>query len=968
MKKIICSATVLGLLVLSLGVRGDNEDFDETRTIAASDEYFNDTRDGDAKTIAASDEHSNGIRDDDAGTIVDVSFNESDDSVDGRMKRQENLLRENKSGKNYNELKVLQNSGFVVTKESLVDLERNFNNAVTKIDLFEMVNSDAALIQAFNFTMDEKAETNFIIGKYELPKYIKDNKELSGAMQNFVINLKKSKSMKEEEKQILDLEDLKNIYSLLEKDKNIGEQDVFSKFVKGMINVYKVLIARRLADEIMARDRGVVENKFTTSREYGSANVGAVAKNGVASVGASVSYHTDKGSDVSSFYTINVGKGARLSIGFGDARAIGAEVGASVDETKSAIFYSLEQLLDSGKVSTNILSAKELRQTLESRQKMQNRERELLSIFGKDVEGYLKTIGKIPVSTYLEWPKLTKASPSEEATNVSKQLDASVSILKAAGLNVIVSDDVKTWKRPSGYMTLVSEDCYPSDGLSAADIVEFLGKQYDISDTFGGKSDVNVLPIILGDIRAYNSVLNILAENKSDKKAEQRKHEIEKRWLPKHKFTSEGRLGVLKSMIATVSVLRKSAITDREKELFKQLHSEMSRLAKLLEFSKNKSSRSATFMTEAKAHNKAIQASASINIPYFGDAQISFTRSVSRDNPFQEENGDCMNFDFIVPLTPTGIVGAEAIDKSLNAYHQITTGINHTAFGYGDTFNLAKKGFNLIKGIVKAPGNLLKGTAAGISGYAVLSIAMIRVDAPKSGSVAYPARILSKSESKSEVTAASRSLPNRKFIKREKDKWAVWYYRGTAYLGSKMVAEQYSEYAQTGADYLKSGVNINDYLDMIKLSYSSSVGKEKIIIGTDTLSYLTAKYNAFSIGLQDSKNAMSPWYALKNNQKEHLIKLLENITDEESNVIYELQNMYNSIMDNIGENDAKTSEKCTKLFEDFLSACDDLVMAKDEIAKEKAFEKASALMDQIFHMNFDYNFMSDYRKAYQIKK
>lgn len=948
MKKIICSVAVLGLLVLSLGVRGDDEDFDETRTIVASDEYSSDTRD------------------DDARTTVYVSFDESDDSIDDRVKRQENLLKTNGSGKNYNELKILNTNGFVVTKESLANLEQNFNNAVTKIDLFEMINSNAALIQAFNFAMDENAKTNFISGKYELPKYIKNNRELFGAMQNFVINLENSKSMKEEEKQILDLEDLKNIYSLLKENRSIGEQDVFSKFVKGMINVYKVLIARRLADEIMTRDRGVVEDKFITSRKYGSANIGTVAKNGIASVGASASYHTDEGSDVSSFYTINVGKGARLSVGFGDVRAIGAEVGASADETKSAIFYSLEQLLDSGKVSANILSAKELRQTLESRQKMQNRERELLSIFGKDVEGYLKMIGKVPVSTYLEWPKLTKASPSEEATNVSKQLDASVSILKAAGLNVVVSDDVKTWKRPSGYMILVSEDCSPSDGLSAADIVEFLGKQYDISETFGGKSDVNVLPIILGDIRAYNSVLNILAENKSDKKAEQRKHEIEERWLPKHKFTSEGRLGVLKSMIATVAVLRETAVTDKEMELFKQLYTEMSRLANLLEFSKNKSNRSATFMIEAQAHNKAIQASASINIPYFGDAQISFTRSVSRDNPFQEENGDCMNFDFIVPLTPTGIVGTEAIEKSLNTYHQITTGINNTAFGYGDTFNLVKKGFNLIKDTVKAPGNLLKGTAAGISGYAVLSIAMTRVDAPNPDPVAYPARILS--ESRSEATAASRPLPNKKFIKREKNKWVIWYSRGTAYLGSDMVAEQYSEYAQKGADFLKSGININDYLSMIKLSYSSGIGKEKIVIGTDTLSYLTAKYNAFSIGLQDSKDAMSPWYALKNNHKEHLIKLLENITDEESNVIYELQNMYNSIKDNIGENDAKTSEKCTKLFGDFLSVCNDLVVAKDETAKEKAFEKASALMDQIFRMNFDYNFMNDYRKAYQIKK
>lgn len=940
MKKIIYSVAGLGLLALSLDAHGDDRDFDETRTIVASDdEYFNGTRDDDdddAKTIVVSDdEYSNGTRDDDARTIVDVSSNERDDSVNDRMMRQKNLLIKNKSGKNYKELEVLSTNGFVVTKESLADLERNFNNAVTKIDLFELTNKKAALFQAFNFAMDKNAKTNFISGEYNLPKYIKQNPKLFEAMRHFVqyrFNVTED-GLPERVR----FEELEDIYFLLKQDKNIGETNAFSKFVKGMINIYQVEIARSLAEEIMARYRTSIEDKFITTREASSAGTGAVATNGVVSAGASASYHTDEGSSDTSFYTINVGKGARLSVGFGLVGA-GFELGAGVDETKSAIFYSLEQLLDSGEVSTNVLSAKELKQTLKSRKKMQDREKELLSIFGKDVEGYLKMIGKIPVSVYLEWPKLTKASPSEEATNVSKQLDASVSVLKTAGLNVIVNDDVKTWKRPSGYMTLVSEDCSPSDGLTAVDIVEFLGKQYDISETFGGKSDVNVLPIILGDIRAYNSVLNILAENKSDKKAEQRKHEIEKRWLPKHKFTSEGRLGVLKSMIATATVLRETAVTDKERELFKQLHTEVSRLAKLLEFSKNKSNRSATFMTEAKAHNKAIHATAQVTIPKFGNAQISFTRSVARDNPFQEENGDGMNLDIVLPFTPLGIVGSDSIRSSLNAFNQLISK-NHAAFDYGDTFDLAQNGFDLIKDGMNSPESLMNGNKAGLSGKAVFSIAMGRVDVPEP--TAYPTRILSESGTKKPDTI--RSLPNRNLVTKDKNEWILSYVKGALYLSSDMDVKGLA-------------------------TYSSAVGKEKIIIGTNTLGYLTARFNAFSIGLQDSKDAMSPWYSLKRKQEKQLMKLFKNITNEKSNVRYELQNMYNSIMDNIGEKDAKISKKCTQLFEDFLSACDDFVMAKDEIAKINVFHEASELLDQIFRMNFDYNFMSDYRKAYQIKK
>ena len=51
-----------------------------------------------------------------------------------------------------------------------------------------------------------------------------------------------------------------------------------------------------------------------------------------------------------------------------------------------------------------------------------------------------------------------------------------------------------------------------------------------------------------------------------------------------------------------------------------------------------------------------------------------------------------------------------------------------------------------------------------------------------------------------------------------------------------------------------------------------------------------------------------------------------------------------------------------------LSLAPGVSSGEDEIAKINVFHEASELLDQIFRMNFDYNFMSDYRKAYQIKK
>ena len=261
-------------------------------------------------------------------------------------------------------------------------------------------------------------------------------------------------------------------------------------------------------------------------------------------------------------------------------------------------------------------------------------------------------------------------------------------------------------------------------------------------------------------------------------------------------------------------------------EFLLQKHGEVSGqvFVQLMEFSKNKSNRSATFIAESTAHNKSIQASASVALPYFGDAQISFTHLIARDNPFQEENGDFINFDAFVPLTPIGIVGADAVNSSLNTYHQIMEGA-HSSFGYGDTFNLVKKGFNLTKNLVKVPESVLKGTAAGLSGRAKISTSLVRVDAKKLSSIL--------------------PLPNRKLIKKDRNTWVRLYSKAVVYLSSDMTASQYKDYAQQGADYLKSGIDVSKYLDAIKLKYSSRIGKEIIEIGSDTLRYLTAKFNAF---------------------------------------------------------------------------------------------------------------------------
>lgn len=963
MKKLICGIATLSFL--AFGVYAYDDEFDDTATVV-EDVNIEDTRDYVRSNSAKYEEIS---------------------SVEDRTIEQAKLLKKGKmSGKNYNELQILQNNGFLLTKESLYNLTQNFyredfDHAVTKVNLFEFVNMIAAIKSAFYFAMDPNASSNFISGEHNLPEHIQANINLRNEMQNIIQNsenLSDSDILQSLEKiyseLLIELKTSESTYSKLSKDKNvdknelnllssdIGEINLFSKFVKGMIKIYQVNMARKTADEIMNKYRTDVENRMISTRKSSSVEAGGVANTGAAKVGVSSSVHKDEGSDDSSFYTVSVGGGVRLSVGLGLSK-LGAELGVGFDVTKSAVFFSLEQLLDSGKIKTGVLSTKDVKETLKSRQKMQSRERELLSIFGNDVEGYLKMLGVIPVSTYLEWPKLTKAAPADEAINKSKSLDVTVSAFEMLGFNVVANDDIKTWRRPSGYMTLITEECEPSDGLTADDIVNFLGKQYcrlDALEKELQKYDKNnsekdqislqsflssqttleefiskrvayqfILTIILGDIRAYNFALNVLAENPSDKNASVRKHQIEERWVPKHKFTSEGRLGMLKSMIATVAVLHNRACTDRDFELFKQLHSEMTRLAQMLEFSKTKSNRSATFMAETTAHNSAIQASASIAIPKFGDVQFSINRSWVRDNPLQDENGDCMSIDIVLPITPVGIVGTGVVHRSLNEYRRLMG--QSPASDFGNTFDLTQDGFNLLPNLLDIPEVQDINMAGSLAGKATISISMCRSDASDDASM-----------------GNIRPLPGRNdVITKGQNEWMLWYIKGVAFLDSTLEA--------------------NHSEDIAKLSYSSSIGKEKMIIGSDTFGYLTSRYDAFSLGLKDSKNALSPWKAFKTQHQRELIQLLKNIAYGQSNIIFELQGMYNTIMDNIGNDRSKLAGECYQLFGNFIQACQNLANTKPN-EEQKAFEYASSLLDQVLKINFDYNFMVNYNNVYSIKK
>ena len=162
---------------------------------------------------------------------------------------------------------------------------------------------------------------------------------------------------------------------------------------------------------------------------------------------------------------------------------------------------------------------------------------------------------------------------------------------------------------------------------------------------------------------------------------------------------------------------------------------------------------------------------------------------------------------------------------------------------------------------------------------------------------------------------------------------------------------------------LGAGVNVDCHF--LNLEANSSIGIRDRIIGDNTLTYIAARYNAFYLGLKASgKQENTPWNLFKEKQNSRLEKLFLNLNNKESNVYYELQIMYNTIISNLSlEEDIL---ECQETFKCFLTNCKTMKKFKDinyteyDTAKTNAF----SYFDKIMELNHNHNFMISYNQSY----
>lgn len=963
-----------------------------------------------------------------------VEGTELTDRCKRRLDKQSGLLEKHEGSKNYLELQKLTESDITITKSSYKGLDKDFGHAVIKVDLFEPDNLRNVLWRALDFVLNKNAKSNFIMGEYSLRNNIEKNQEL----QQSVVQLKSKllgMNVTNNDSQIEVIKSLQRIYDLAVSDKNIGCSDPFAKFIYGIQQVYQVMVLRRVADAIMEKSREVTEKSLNETVKTLDVSVGAEGEFMGLHLGGSVSIHNEEGADDSSFYTISAGKEVEFKVGSGFFRDIVSVDGAvSASVTKEAVFYSLEQLFDSGKFKGGLLEAEEVKKIRDSREQMQQRERELLAIFGGFVESYLKIVSVIPVRVYIEWPIITKASAEGHATTISGAISGTLSLFDSCGFTIKATQDRKTYQRSMGYLTLLSDDCSPADGYVVDDISAFIGTNYDFSEEYlekiflSGKASSKTtkgsskekfsgripkalevaLASIIGDLRKYNDTLSSLAELSVDKeqvevqlqklnshkaksrkevKAEIKKLEDQEKELNKHvdelekskadmenrwkgKWIREGREGMLKSMMVTLTCLREWAENQREIELFKQAYVELCKLEKLHEFSKNEKKRRASFVSQKVDYNSAI--TGTLELPY--NASIEFTRSHYGDDPFQENKGTDFEINFTLPLTAVGVIGKEILQKKLEDIskkleggqkdggevsqtdaekvektHETNDKSDESKKKHSKSHHKSKKGRKRARSSSEDFSGAFQ--LAGDGFIELCKHSAIPVLSNIVGQNPLGSSVFTIGLTKVDPSEASRALPGEKeIIIRDKDKWAMQYLQ------------------------IMSVTNLGISIDVkaVNAEVNAAIGKRKRIIGSDTLSYITSKYDAWALGLKDKKGASSkvntPWEALKKEQAGQLKKLFINIADKNSGARYELQCMYNDTLDNLEEMEAPSevtqkSKECEESFKKLLEKSKELQTGG---STSELYANALSAFDEVLKLNHKYNFLKEYEESYRI--
>lgn len=840
--------------------------------------------------------------------------------------------------KNKSAVEQTSRNGIVFTQKTIESFEKDFDSTVPQVDLFELDNLRIALLSVLNKAFDKKSDSRLHKEIDELGTPIRD--ALDTLRTNLSNNWSKelsAENLSEEECKQQRLwytyKTLKAIHEMI-LAKTAVAATFFTKFIYGMMMANRVAFLRIVAAKIMESSKQEIENATQKTTKSINASLGAEASYGGAKAGINASVNKSEAMTDTSFYQMKVGSTLKLNVGAGIGKFF-AQFNVSLSVANAAIFYSLEQLMDSGEFDGAHLKLPAIKEVAKSREKMQKREKELLSIFNGYIEAFLKDrdIGVVSSFATMLFPIITKSLENETAKSAQVSVGGEISIA-SIGLTLSRIITKKTHTRKFGILSLIEDDCSPSCGYKTSDITRLLGATSDRSSKYLeqisehrneiGNYDESALAIILNnildDVKRYNSCLSRLADPSSNRKArelaEGEKHRIESRWLAQNnRVKSEGREGVLRSLVATVSNLREFSKSSLSAAVFNSIYEELCKLGALCEFSKDKSKRNAEFGSDAEAQESAW--SGSLAIP--GGIEIKINKTHAEGHPFMEDNGEFIDLEITLPMTILGLVGIKVVQsKLLSVFGALSKQKGEVSEGLGNAGAVVQDVLVLLTRNSAIPfiSNVMGMIPIGTS---KLNIRLRRLD----------------------VFSCSSPLPGTsEIIDRTKNRWEILYIQtmalsnsglmmdslsmpdtfGSLQEGTRIVQEKIGGKISNAMEKVGSvaagiGDKINNLPVSVQLSFERSLGKRERIIGSNSLFYPVARYNVAKLG-----NSKTQWENFTTEQAQQLWLLFANICNTDSDARYELQTMYNKILKGITSSSERDSGE--KIFKNFLKTCE----------------------------------------------
>jgi hypothetical protein len=423
--------------------------------------------------------------------------------------------------------------------------------------------------------------SNFFIGVQDPVTAISKNPSLQIKLQEIVAKLDGYSQD--------DLEALNEIHSLLQeacdlitKDKNIPNHSPFPQFIQGVMKSIDVSIAKVAAQAVLQELRSEIEERFQEHNTSSTLSAGASLDEGVMHAGLGVGRTTgQKGTGENALLEMSAGYGISVNVGVGqrdasDALKASLDLTARFDLIFTSIYFSIEQLIDSGVldlsagdsmkerifdsikkhiidkfsikkeeeriVTTALSEAREaltetlsetlsvdksqnetIRNVTSARRKMQDTEREFSRSAG-NVENFLRMVGTVSHSDHVKRPHVTRADAPLQKTTASAKVTISGELsttFAALGLEASTGASISRYKTPRHYLALLKDDCSPNAKLTAEEVRTATGdKKYDHSKKYLDASNQNEsasINMLSSHLHEYNSVLQSLADSKGRK-------------------------------------------------------------------------------------------------------------------------------------------------------------------------------------------------------------------------------------------------------------------------------------------------------------------------------------------------------------------------------------------------------------------------------------------------------------------